>query len=162
MRKTLLYLPFLLIASMLLFSCKKETDGPRVPATPASPGNPSMNAVPLTGGNILGRWSSEIYYTEYYLNDSLVSTDLDSVQVGEEIIEFSGGGNFNLYMDTTLFETGNYTVSSNTLDLTMTSGDDLHCKFGVSNNKMRWRNTEIYGDTLGVHKIIGDLLFVRY
>lgn len=150
------------ITVLSLASCKKDSPNNAVPAAPQSPGNASVNAVPLNGGSILGRWSSEIYYTEYFLNDTLQSTDLDSVQVGQEVIEFMGAGIFNLYLDTTFIESGSYSISGTMLHLTMTSGDDLDVAFGATNTKMRWRNTEYYNDSLGLHKIVGDILFVRY
>lgn len=159
-----LALSILISSSFLLMmdSCKKENTGPSVPAPPHAAGNSTVNAIPLNGGNLLGRWTSFVYYDVTYRNDTFQTETTDTIAAGAEVINFFANGVTTLWLDDTIFiDSGTYVTNANNLTLYF-SFDTVSASYGVNGNRLRWHTTEQQMSGPDLMRTESDVVFDRY
>lgn len=148
---------------LLMAGCKKENNAPSTPAPPHASGNATVNSISLNGGNPNGRWTSYLYYTVTYQNDTFQSEATDTAVAGMEIINFHPGGVATIWMDDTIFlDSSTYTINGNVLTVITSTQDTSSFQYGVNGNRMRWHSTSVQSMSPNMIRTEEDVILERY
>lgn len=140
----LCYSSIFLFVAILFFSCKKEETHPagQQPHYFTLPPDSVVDAVPLNGGNISGRWSITYERQLEYMNDSLFSQYTDTFALGEGYIFFHGS-DYAIWFQQAQTDTGTYVVNGSSLTLQSQNSGTIDLTYGVNNQSLRLHSSSV-------------------